>query len=314
MSVQPSSKIWRNGEFVDWDKASLHVTSHGLHYGTSWFEGIRCYKSSRGSEVFRLKEHIRRLFDSCKIYRVELPYSEEDFSAAVLETIRVNQMDHCYIRPIVFFGQGSLGLNPFAAAVESYIIVWEWGRYLGEGATEKGVEVCVSSWTRSAPNTHPTMAKAGGNYLSSILIKMEAITNGFTEGVALDTQGYVSEGSGENIFLVRSGKLYTPALGNAVLPGITRSSVITLATESGYQIVEGDVPRELLYTSDEIFLTGTAAEITPVSSIDRIQIGEGQPGPITQQIQKDFFDYVEGKVQDRHNWMTPIYSQERVSS
>ena len=290
------------------------MTSHALHYGTSWFEGIRCYKSARGSEVFRLSDHVRRLLNSCKIYRVQIPYTEKDFSEAILETVRVNEMEHCYIRPIIFFGTGSLGLNPFKASVEAYVIVWEWGRYLGEGATEKGVDVCVSSWARSAPNTHPTMAKAGGNYVSSVLIKMEAITNGFTEGIALDTNGYVSEGSGENVFLVKDGTLYTPALGNAVLPGITRSSVITLASERGYQVIEKDLPREFLYAADEIFLTGTAAEITPISTVDRIQVGEGTPGPVTLQVQKDFFDYVGGKTEDRHGWMTPVYSQERVSS
>ena len=311
--VQPTSeKIWHNGRFKDWDQANLHVTSHALHYGSSWFEGIRCYKSSRGSEVFRLRDHIERLFNSCKIYRTTIPYSREEFHEAVLETIRINHMDHCYIRPIVFFGVGGLGLNPLELPVESYIMVWEWGRYLGEGATEAGVDVCVSSWSRAAPNTYPAMAKVGGNYINSILIKLEAVSNGFAEGVALDSRGCVSEGSGENIFFVSKGQLYTPAIGAAILPGITRDSVITLAEERGYTVLQQTIPREMLYIADEIFLTGTAAEITPIRSVDHVTLGDGKPGPITLEIQRDFFDYVEGKVEDRHGWMTPVYKEDQV--
>ncbi|MDA2933287.1 branched-chain amino acid transaminase [Acidobacteria bacterium AH-259-D05] len=314
MAQPTSEKIWHNGQFVDWDKANLHVSSHALHYGSSWFEGIRCYKSARGSEVFRLRHHVERLFNSCKIYRTQIPYSLEDFQEAILETIRINKMEHCYIRPIVLFGVGSLGLNPVDLPIECYIMVWEWGRYLGDEATEAGVDVCVSSWSRAAPNTYPTMAKVGGNYINSILIKMEAVTNGFAEGVALDHQGYVSEGSGENIFFVSDGKLYTPAINHAILPGITRDTAITLARDRGYTVIEQSLPREMLYTADEIFLTGTAAEITPIRSVDHITVGEGKPGPITLQIQRDFFDYVEGKVDDRHGWMTAVYEEERVES
>ena len=309
MAQPRSDKIWHNGQFTDWDKANLHVTSHALHYGTSWFEGIRCYNSSRGSEVFRLREHTERLFNSCKIYRTKIPYSLDDFQEAILETIRINKMDHCYIRPIILFGVGSLGLNPMDIPVESFIMVWEWGRYLGEEATETGVDVCVSSWSRAAPNTYPAMAKVGGNYINSILIKLEAVVNGFTEGIALDSQGCVSEGSGENIFFIRDGKVYTPPISAAILPGITRETAITLAQERGYTVLEQPIPREMLYIADEVFLTGTAAEITPIRSVDHITVGDGKPGPITLEIQGDFFDYVEGRVDDRHGWMTPVYKE-----
>lgn len=307
MAQPKSSKIWHNGQFTDWDKANVHVASHGLHYGSSWFEGIRCYKTSRGSEVFRLQEHTERLFNSCKIYRTEIPYSLEDFKEAILETIRINKMEHCYVRPIIFIGVGGLGLNPLDIPIESYIMVWEWGRYLGDKATESGVKVCVSSWSRAAPNTYPTMAKVGGNYINSILIKLEAVVNGFTEGIALDSQGHVSEGSGENIFFIMDGILYTPPISSAILPGITRDAAITLARECGYTVLQQPIPRETLYLADEIFLTGTAAEITPVCSVDHITVGNGKPGPITLEIQRSFFDYVQGKSEDRHGWMTPVY-------
>jgi branched-chain amino acid aminotransferase len=315
MTTAPKSRtIWHNGQFIDWDKANVHVSSHALHYGSSWFEGIRCYKSSRGSEVFRLGEHVKRLFDSCKIYRREIPFSSQDFQEAILETIRVNQLEHCYIRPLILCGTGSLGLNPLQSPTECFILVWEWGRYLGEESVEQGVDVCVSSWNRAAPNTFPSMAKVGGNYINSILIKMEAVESGFAEGVALDGQGFISEGSGENIFLVHNEKLYTPSLGNAILPGITRDSVITLAKERGYEVLEQSLPREMLYLADEIFLAGTAAEVSPIRSVDHIAVGDGKRGPITTQIQQDFFDYIEGKVEDRHSWMTPVYKKERVQN
>jgi branched-chain amino acid aminotransferase len=309
-----SKKIWKNGEFIDWEKATLHVTSHALHYGTAWFEGIRCYKTSRGSEVFRLPEHVERLLNSCKIYRTEVPFSQEELNQAILETIRVNELEHCYIRPLIIRAAGSMGLNPLNIPVECFVMVWEWGRYLGEEAMEEGVDVCVSSWFRAAPNTFPTMAKAAGNYISSALIKMEAVLDGFAEGVALDAQGFVSEGSGENIVLIRDETLYTPPVNSSILPGITRASVITLARERGYTVIEQAIPREMLYLADEIFLTGTAAEVTPIRSVDHIQVGQGKRGPITARIQQDFFDYVEGKVDDRHDWMTLVYSQEHINT
>ena len=313
MTEKSSEKIWRNGELIDWDKATVHVMAHALHYGSSWFEGIRCYSTSRGPEVFRLPEHVDRLFDSCKIYRVEMPFSRQEMIKGILSPIEANNFDQCYIRPLVFRGYGSRGVNPLPAPVEVYVIVWQWGNYLGEDAMEKGVDLCVSSWRRAAPDTFPSMAKAGGNYLSSGLIKMEAALAGFEEGIALDSQGYVSEGSGENLFLIRKNKIVTPPLGSAILPGITRDSVIALAHEAGYEVREQLIPREMLYLADEIFLTGTAAEVTPVRSIDRITIGEGRRGPVTSLIQKAFFDYVQGKVDDRFGWMTAVKAAARVN-
>ncbi len=301
-----AKKIWRNGELVDWDKATVHVMSHALHYGSSWFEGIRCYKTARGSEVFRLTEHVSRLFDSCKIYRASIPFSQEEFIDAVLQTIEANELEQCYIRPLVFRGAGAIGVNPLPAPIETYIIVWEWGKYLGEDALENGVDLCVSSWHRAAPNTFPTMAKAGGNYLNSGLMKMEATLDGYVEGIALDSEGFVSEGSGENLFLIRKGKFFTSPLASAILPGITRDSVITLARDAGYEVIEERIPREMLYLADEMFLTGTAAEVTPVRSVDHIVIGEGKRGSVTTIIQRRFFDYVQGKVEDRFGWMTPV--------
>ncbi len=301
-----ANKIWHNGKFIDWDDACIHVMAHALHYGTSWFEGIRCYKTTRGSEVFRLSEHVQRLMDSCKFYRTVVPYSHAALTDAILETIRVNELPQCYIRPLVFRGTGAIGVNPLPAGVEAYIMVWEWGQYLGEEAIENGVEVCVSSWRRAAPNTFPSMAKTAGNYTNAGLIKMEAVTRGFAEGIALDTQGYVSEGSGENLFLVRNGRVYTPPIACAILPGITRNSIITLARDLGIDVVEQMIPREMLYIADEVFMTGTAAEVTPVRSIDHIQIGSGKRGPVTAKIQSAFFEYVQGKVDDRYHWMTKV--------
>ena len=312
--MQKPGKIWHNGKFIDWDDANVHVTVHALHYGTSWFEGIRCYKTSRGSEIFRLPEHTERLINSCKIYRTAIPFTAEEFQNAILETIRLNALQHCYVRPLVIRGLGALGVNPLPAAVECFIIVWEWGSYLGEEAIEQGVDVAVSSWSRAAPNTFPTMAKAGGNYINSALIKMEAALGQYAEGIALDSHGCVSEGSGENIFLVKARELVTPPVSNAILPGITRDSVITLARERSFKVIEQTIPREALYLADEIFLTGTAAEVTPIRSVDHVQVGQGKRGPVTKQIQQDFFEYVQGHVEDRHGWMTPVYEQKRVRS
>ncbi len=309
-----AKKIWRNGELVDWDKATVHVMSHALHYGTSWFEGIRCYHTERGAEVFRLDEHVDRLFNSCKIYRTEIPFDKAEIREAILETIRANQLKECYIRPLVFRGYGKMGVNPLGAPVEVYLMVWEWGRYLGEEALDNGVEVCTSSWLRAAPNTFPAMAKAGGNYLSGGLIKMEASVRGFAEGIALDVQGFISEGSGENIFICQGGNVYTPAIGSSILAGITRNTVVTLLAERGHAVLEQQLPREMLYVADEIFLTGTAAEVTPIRSVDGIVVGGGKAGPITRRIQKDFFDYVKGRVDDRHGWLTAVYASQGVSA
>jgi len=287
--LKPSAKIWHNGEFIPWEDAQIHVCSHVVHYASAVFEGIRCYKTQDGSAVFRLDDHVKRLTQSAHIYRMPLEHSAETLEEACLETIRVNEMESCYIRPIAFRGYHSLGVNPMPCPVETYIVVWEWGKYLGEEALEQGVDVMVSSWNRVAANTLPGIAKAAANYMNAQLIKMEALENGYSEGIALDARGYVSEGSGENIFVVRDGRLMTPPLAASVLPGITRECVMVLARERGYEVVETDIPREILYIADEVFFTGTAAEITPVRSIDKIAVGIGSRGPITEELQTAYF-------------------------
>jgi branched-chain amino acid aminotransferase len=303
MPVKKVEKIWLNGLLVNWDDAKIHVLSHVIHYGSSWFEGIRCYETKKGSAIFRLDAHLRRLYDSTKIYRTDIPYTLGQLQEAAKQIIIANNLKSCYIRPVVYRGYGDVGVNPFGCPVEVAIAVWEWGAYLGAGALEKGIDVCVSSWRRPAPDTSPTMAKSGGNYLNSQLIKMEAITNGYVEGIALEANGTVSEGSGENIFVIRNGNIYTTPLSSAILPGVTRDSIITLTKELGYQIIEMAIPREMLYISDEVFFTGTAAEITPIRSIDKIVIGDGFAGPITKKIQSAFFDIIQNG-QDKYQWLT----------
>jgi len=303
MPVKKVEKIWMNGSLVNWDDAKIHVLSHVVHYASSWFEGIRCYNTKKGSAVFRLNEHIRRLFDSVKIYRAQVPYTESQIAEAIQQTIVANKLKECYIRPVVYRGYGDVGVNPIGCPVDVAIAVWEWGAYLGAGALEQGIDVCVSSWRRAAPDTMPTLAKASGNYLNSQLIKLEAITNGYAEGIALGVDGTVSEGSGENIFVIRENVIYTTPLSSAILSGVTRSSVLTLAKEIGYSIVEMAIPREMLYIADEVFFTGTAAEITPVRSIDKIIIGTGKAGPVTKKLQDVFFDIIQSG-QDKHNWLT----------
>jgi branched-chain amino acid aminotransferase len=308
MAVKPVEKIWMNGKMVNWADANIHILSHVIHYGSSWFEGIRCYDTKKtGPAVFRLDKHLERLYDSTKIYHAEIPYTREKLREAMLETIRINKMKSCYIRPLVYRGMGDVGVNPLNNPVDVAIAVWEWGTYLGADALTKGIDVCVSSWTRPAPNTLPTIAKAGGNYLNSQLIKMEAIKAGFSEGIALDVFGFISEGSGENIFMVKNEDVYTPPFTSSILPGITRTSVITLLKESGRRIIEGPVAREMLTIADEIFFTGTAAEITPIRSVDRFPIGNGTPGPVTKEMQKKFFDIVHGG-NDAHGWLTTVYN------
>ncbi len=307
MGLQKSDKIWMDGKFVDWDDANIHVCSHVIHYGSSVFEGIRCYNTKKGPAVFRLEPHIKRLYNSAKMYRMQPEIPKREFIEACFETVRKNNMKECYIRPLVYRGYYELGVNPFNNPVNSFIVVWEWGKYLGPEALEQGVDVCVSSWDRIAPNTFPALAKAGANYMNSQLIKMEAIKNGYVEGIALDVNGYVSEGSGENIFLVQDGKLYTPPLGASVLPGITRNTVIELAEELGYEVIENLVPREMLYIADEVFFTGTAAEISPIRSIDKIQIGEGKRGPITTELQELFFKVINAEVEERLDWLDFVY-------
>lgn len=293
-----------SGTLVPWDDARIHIGSHVIHYGSAVFEGIRCYKTPKGPAVFRLDAHTERLFNSAKIYWMELVYTHEQVNAAILETIRVNKLDACYVRPVVYRGAGQLGVNPLGSPVELAIMVWDWGKYLGKEALEAGVDVCVSSWTRMAPNTLPAMAKSAGNYLNSQLIKVEAVKGGFAEGIALDAAGYVSEGSGENLFAVVKGRLVTPPLVSSVLPGITRDTILTLAQRLGLPVEEKALPREMLYLADELFFTGTAAEVTPIRSVDRQKVGSGRRGPVTEALQKAFFDVIECRAQDEHAWLT----------
>jgi len=310
--LQPTEKIWRNGRFIPWQEANIHILSHVVSYGTSVFEGIRCYATPAGPAIFRLPEHVRRMLDSAKIYRMEVAYSHAELAEAMQELVRVNHMDSCYIRPIVIRGYGDVGVNPLNNPVDVYLACWVWGKYLGEEALAQGVDVCVSSWKRIAPNTLPALAKAGANYMNSQLIKMEALTNGYTEGIALDEAGYVSEGSGENIFVVRDGRILTPPLGASVLPGVTRDSVLHLARDLDIPVVETIIPREMLYIADEVFFTGTAAEITPIRSVDRIKIGKGQRGPIAEKLQKEFFALINGAAPDRYGWLSPVYARQPV--
>lgn len=288
--MKKSEKIWMDGEFVKWDDAKVHVMTYALHYGASIFEGIRCYNTKKGSAVFRLEEHVKRLFESCKIYRMELNYNEEEIKEAILDTVRKNGLKSCYIRPLVFRGYGEMGVNPLNAPVHVMIAVWEWGSYLGDEALEKGIKVKTSSWNRMAPNTFPFLAKAGGNYLNSQLAKMEAILDGYDEAVMLDIDGYVAEGSGENIFLIKEGVFYTPPVYNTILRGITRDFVIKIAKKMGYPVKEERIPREMLYISDEIFFAGTAAEITPIREIDHYELEEHK---ITKEIQNKFFETID---------------------
>ena len=304
--LKPTAKIWHNGKFIPWDDAKIHVLAHVTSYGSSVFEGVRCYETKSGPAIFRAREHARRLLDSAKIYRMELPYSIDQLVDAMTELVRINDLTSCYFRPLALRGYGDVGVLPFNNPIEVYIACWEWGTYLGEEAMAQGVDVCVSSWTRIAPNTLPALAKAGANYMNSQLIRMEAHVNGYAEGIALDAAGYVSEGSGENVFVVRDGKILTPPLGASVLPGITRDTVVQIAESLEIPIVEGLIPRELLYIADEVFFSGTAAEVTPVRSVDRVVIGSGSRGPITEKIQRAFFGIVNGEAPDPHGWLTPI--------
>jgi branched-chain amino acid aminotransferase len=280
------------------------VASHVVSYASCLFEGIRCYDTPQGPGIFRLKEHTDRLVNSCKIYRMELAFTRDQLAQAMVELVRVNNVKHCYLRPVIFRGYGEVGVSPLKNPIEIYLLAWEWGKYLGEEALRQGVDVCVSSWQRIAPNTLPAIAKAAANYMNSQLVKMEALTNGYVEGISLDASGHVSEGSGENLFMVHDGKIITPPLSSSVLPGITRDSVITLASELGYAVIEQAISREMLYIADEVFFTGTAAEITPIRSVDRIVVGKGQPGPITLSLQERFLSIVQGQAEDKYGWLT----------
>ena len=301
-----ATKVWIDGEFVEWKDANISVLSHVVHYGTSVFEGIRAYENENGVGVFRLKEHVQRLFDSAKIYKIDIPFTQEEIEEAILETLRVNDLGACYIRPIVFRGYGELGVNPLGCPVNVVIAAWEWGSYLGEEGMANGVYIGVASWRKPAPDTFPALAKCGANYMNSQLAKLEAIDNGFDEAIMLDYEGHVSEGSGENIFLVEGEKLFTPAMSSSNLKGITRDSIMTIARDLGYEVVEEVISRERLYSANEVFFTGTAAEVTPIRSIDHRQIGIGKRGPISEKIQTAFFDIVEAKVEDKYNWLSYI--------
>lgn len=301
-------RIWRDGRFVNWEDATIHVVSHVVHYGSSVFEGIRCYATPAGPAVFRLGDHMRRFHDSCRIYRMPLRYSAEELAQAAVDTVAENNLPHCYIRPVAMRTGEQMSVAPGTTPIEVFIIPRTWGRYLGEEALSLGVDVGVSTWRRPAPDTIPVLAKAGGNYLNSTLTKMEAKVNDYVEGIMLDSFGFISEGSGENLFLVRDGKLYTASVGSGILHGITRDSVIRIARDMGLEVVEQSLPREMLYICDEMFFTGTAAEVTPIRSVDRIEVGNGKAGEITLAIQKAYLDIASGKAKDRYGWLTHVPS------
>ena len=306
MGLNNGKWIWKDGEFIEWENATIHVLSHVVHYASSVFDGIRAYDTHLGPAVFRLKEHMERLKKSGRMYRMEPKWTVDELCDAAIETIRKNKMGSCYIRPVAFRGFGTFGVNPLNNPLETYICIWEWGKYLGEDALEKGVDVCVSSWRRFAPDTFPSLAKSGANYMNSQLIKMEALMDGYAEGIALDTNGYISEGSGENIFLIRKGILFTPSLSSSILPGLTRNTVIQICNDLGYEVREVIIPRETLYVADEVFFTGTAAEITPIRTVDKIEVGDGKRGPITAKIQEQFFNIFNGKRKVPEDWLTVI--------
>jgi branched-chain amino acid aminotransferase len=312
MAREANGMIWMNGKFVAYEDAKIHVLSHVVHYGSSVFEGIRAYATPSGAAVFRLDRHVQRMLDSCKIARLDCPYGYDELMDAVRETVRMNGGGACYIRPVVYRGFKTLGVNPTGVPVDVAIASLNWGKYLGKDALESGIAVRVSSWRRAAPDTFPALAKTGANYMNSQLIKLEAITDGYTEGIALDAFGYVAEGSGENIFLVRNGVLHTPTIANAILPGITRDSIIQIAKDLGIEVREEQIPREALYIADEVFFTGTAAEITPITSIDRIAVGNGTVGAMTRRLQEAFFDIIEGRARDRHGWLFPVDPKTKV--
>ncbi|HKV50047.1 MAG TPA: branched-chain amino acid transaminase [Gemmatimonadaceae bacterium] len=301
-----TTKIWRDGQLVPWDDATIHVMSHVVHYGSCVFEGIRCYDTPNGPALFRLPDHMRRLHDSCRIYRMPMRHSIDALVQASIETVAANDVRACYLRPVVIRTGEQMGVYPVDVPVETFIIAWRWGNYLGDDAMANGVDVCVSSWRRAAPDTFPALAKAGGNYLSSQLSKTEARLDKYAEGIMLDSFGYVAEGSGENLFLVRDGVVYTSGLSSAILNGITRDSIMRIAQDLGYEVREQTLPREMLYIADELFFSGTAAELTPIRSVDRIQVGSGKPGPITRAIQEQFMGIATGKIEDRYGWLTPL--------
>ncbi len=298
--------VWMNGRLVEFEKATVHVMAHAMHYGSGLFEGIRCYNGPSGPAIFRLADHLKRLENSCKVYRMQIPFSRKELTQAVCDVIRGNDLEECYVRPLVYRGFGTAGINPLKSPVDVAIAVWNWGRYLGNDALEKGVDACVSTWRRVGAGSSPVIAKATANYLNSQLVKMEALTNGFAEGIALDEQGCVSEGSGENIFLVLDGELLTPPVSASILPGITRDSILRLAKEMGIPTRCEAIPRGVLYTCDEAFFSGTAVEVTPIRSVDRLPVGDGKPGPITRRLMQEYLGITRGEIADRFGWLTPV--------
>src|SRR5687768_4090136 len=314
MSFSRTGKVWMNGSLVDWDNAKIHIASHVIDYGSAVFEGARCYKTPKGAAFFRLEDHMRRLYDSAKIYRMDYDLDQEALTNAVVDTVRANKLDACYIRPVIYRGYNKLGVDPFPCPVDAAVLVWEWGTYLGQGALEQGVDVRISSWRRMAPSTLPAMAKSVANYGNSILIKMEALSEGYSEGIALDPEGHVSEGSGQNIFIVRDGVVYTPPLSASVLPGITRDSIMTIGRDLGMRVVEQHVLREMLYIADEVFFAGTAVEVTPIKSVDKIPVGSGTRGPITAAIQQAYFDIINCAAPDRHGWLRFLDTKEAAAA
>jgi branched-chain amino acid aminotransferase len=306
MPIAKTEAIWYNGNWIKWDEATLHVLSHVVSYASAVFEGIRCYETKQGPAIFRLREHMQRLINSAKIYRMELPYSVDQFGAVATELVRRNKLSACYVKPMALRGYGEVGVNPLSSPIELYMACWSWGAYLGPEALSRGVDVGVSSWTRIAPNTLPAMSKAAANYMNSQLIRMEASFNGYAEGIALDSDGHVSEGSGMNVFLVHNGTLFTPPLSTSILPGITRDTIVTIAQDLKIPVKETVIPREMLYIVDEVFFVGTAVEVTPIRSVDHIQVGKGVAGPITRQLQEEFFAITSGNKPDTHNWLTPV--------
>ena len=307
--LTPTEFIWHDGTMIRWEDAHVHVLSHSMQFGSSVFEGIRCYKTPAGPAIFRLQDHVQRMINSCRIYRMELPYSAADLVTAACQVVDRNAIETCYVRPMVLRGYGAAGMVPFDSPVEVYIPCWPWGEYLGHGALENGVDAGVSSWHRVAPNTIPAAAKVAGNYLGGQLVKMEALANGFDEGIALGPAGMLSEGSGQNVFVVQGGTLYTPAIDGTLLTGITRATILTLARDAGIPVVEQPLAREVLYMADEVFLTGTASEVTPVRSVDRISVGAGTPGPITRQLQREYLDIATGAREDRYDWLTNVRAE-----
>ena len=303
---EKNGMVWINGKLVPWKEANIHIASHVIHYGSSIFEGFRAYNTPKGTAIFRNNAHLKRLYNSCKMYRMEIPFTQEEFEQAVIQTIKANKLKACYIRPVVYRGYGTLGVDPFPNPIDCAILVWEWGQYLGEKALENGVDVKISTWQRMAPNTFPALAKSGANYMNSQLIKMEALLEGYVEGIALNVRGHISEGSGENIFIVINGEIHTPPLSSSILPGITRDAVICLAKDLGITLVEETLPREMLYIAEEVFFTGSAAEITPIRSVDKITIGNGRRGPVVKRLQDEFFAYINGERKDKYRWLTYV--------